>query len=58
MVMVAGKFMGKKIVMRHDELFIYEHILAWCIVCWGLGNRLCVNVSMAWHGMVWCGAVS
>ena len=32
--------------------------LAWCLVCLGLVNRLFANVSMAWHGMVWCGAVS
>ena len=56
--MVVGRCTGSKIGMRDEGLLIHEHILAWCMVCLGLVDRLSANVSMAWHGVVWCGAVS
>ncbi len=58
MVRVMGQCTGSKIEMRDEGLLIHEDILAWCIFCLGLLNRLCVNVSMAWRGMVWCGIVN
>ena len=55
MVMVVGKCTGSKVGMRAEGLLIHEHILAWCLFCLGLSNRLCVARE---HGMAWCRVVS